>query len=277
MKARVVTIITLATTLGWMGGTAAAQIRETYHGNSGKQIYILEDIHGDYQVQLSHVKVLTQLIKRCGLQLVATEGATGYICSLPLENGSLFSSERLAAANTLLQNNQLNAAYLIQTLTGQNLTVVGVEGKKSYALHLQIAQKIAGQNDAVQKELNKIAPFAKNGELAYLKKVFSLRANRAIVDDWKTNPFLGKLQGLLASLPAALQINQPLLEKQAKAVEAYYSAALARDAALAENTLDRMGLEQANVAALIVGGFHTQGITEILRQNGISYTVLTPE
>ncbi|MCJ7646456.1 hypothetical protein MUO65_06110, partial [bacterium] len=42
------------------------------------------------------------------------------------------------------------------------------------------------------------------------------------------------------------------------------------------NTISRMEKEGVKVAVLIAGGFHTPGITELLRERNISYVVVTP-
>ena len=56
----------------------------------------------------------------------------------------------------------------------------------------------------------------------------------------------------------------------------YYSLALERDNALIKNTLERMKHLRKDKAILIAGGFHTQGITNTLKQKGISYVVICP-
>jgi hypothetical protein len=56
----------------------------------------------------------------------------------------------------------------------------------------------------------------------------------------------------------------------------YYSLALERDTALIENTLQRMRRLRNDKAILVTGGFHTQGITNILKEKGVSYVVICP-
>ena len=38
-----------------------------------------------------------------------------------------------------------------------------------------------------------------------------------------------------------------------------------------------MGELNTDTSILITGGFHTEGMTEIMRQNGIAYTVISPK
>ncbi|GAI55769.1 unnamed protein product, partial [marine sediment metagenome] len=58
--------------------------------------------------------------------------------------------------------------------------------------------------------------------------------------------------------------------------EEFYNVALKRNEALVDNTISRMEKIGSRVAVLIAGGFHTPGITKLLRDRNISYVVVTP-
>ncbi|HUW23021.1 MAG TPA: MBL fold metallo-hydrolase, partial [bacterium] len=58
--------------------------------------------------------------------------------------------------------------------------------------------------------------------------------------------------------------------------EEFYKIALKRNQALVDNTISQMEKEGVTVAVLIAGGFHTPGITELLRERNTSYVVVTP-
>ncbi|NIO18005.1 hypothetical protein GTO27_13245, partial [Candidatus Bathyarchaeota archaeon] len=58
--------------------------------------------------------------------------------------------------------------------------------------------------------------------------------------------------------------------------EEFYRIALKRNESLVNNTLSRMEKEGVRIAVVIAGGFHTPGITELLRDKNISYVVVTP-
>jgi hypothetical protein len=70
----------------------------------------------------------------------------------------------------------------------------------------------------------------------------------------------------------SFNINSYIMEQSKQ----YYSLALERDTALIENTLQRMRRLRNDKAILVAGGFHTQGITSILKERGISYVVICP-
>jgi hypothetical protein len=58
--------------------------------------------------------------------------------------------------------------------------------------------------------------------------------------------------------------------------EHFYRVAKKRDNILIQNTADKMQQENADRAVLVAGGFHTDGIADILRDKGFSYIVITP-
>ncbi|MFH1752806.1 MAG: hypothetical protein ABH875_01365, partial [Candidatus Omnitrophota bacterium] len=57
----------------------------------------------------------------------------------------------------------------------------------------------------------------------------------------------------------------------------FYRTAEERNNAILANTIATMKERGQNVAALITGGYHSQGITELLRQNRTSYIVILPK
>ncbi len=60
-------------------------------------------------------------------------------------------------------------------------------------------------------------------------------------------------------------------------LDKFYSLAYDRDKAMVGNSLNRMNRDySANSLILVAGGFHTQGITSILKEKDISYVVVAP-
>ena len=60
-------------------------------------------------------------------------------------------------------------------------------------------------------------------------------------------------------------------------MENFYTLADERDKILIENTLRAMDVKGEKAAILICGGFHTRGITQLLKEKGISYIIITPK
>ena len=60
-------------------------------------------------------------------------------------------------------------------------------------------------------------------------------------------------------------------------LEKFYKLAEERDGVLVYNTLNKMRQQRADLAVLVSGGFHTDGITQLLKDKKISYVVITPK
>ncbi len=66
------------------------------------------------------------------------------------------------------------------------------------------------------------------------------------------------------------------LDSSFKNFEFYYECAKDRDRILVENTLKRMAEDEVSIAAMVCGGFHTDGMMALLKEKKISYVVLAP-
>ncbi|NQT95387.1 MAG: hypothetical protein HQ572_02955 [Candidatus Omnitrophica bacterium] len=67
------------------------------------------------------------------------------------------------------------------------------------------------------------------------------------------------------------------LDAQLPDFERFYSLAEERDSALVYNTLKKMNEKRSKMAVLVSGGFHTDGITRLLKDKKVSYVVITPK
>lgn len=71
-------------------------------------------------------------------------------------------------------------------------------------------------------------------------------------------------------------LNYRNLERVIPYSQKFYSLAEKRNSVLIQNTLKKMQKENRQVAALVTGGFHTKGISNILRNDELSYLVVLP-
>ncbi|MDP8298583.1 MAG: hypothetical protein P9L88_01565, partial [Candidatus Tantalella remota] len=67
-----------------------------------------------------------------------------------------------------------------------------------------------------------------------------------------------------------------MLSSMDEALE-FYRVAKQRDNVMLSNTVSRMRSEGVNVAALITGGYHTRGLTKLMKEKGLSYLVVIPK
>ncbi|MFH1798683.1 MAG: hypothetical protein ABH844_05040 [Candidatus Omnitrophota bacterium] len=57
----------------------------------------------------------------------------------------------------------------------------------------------------------------------------------------------------------------------------FYETAAERDKIMVENTLKRMRKDGKRIGALITGGFHTNGLTHMMKENQVSHLVISPK
>ena len=77
-------------------------------------------------------------------------------------------------------------------------------------------------------------------------------------------------------LTLVLPDNAEEIDQHLKSLDHFYRVAQSRDLAFVENSLKEMDKEKTRVAVLITGGFHTPGLTQIFKEKGISYIVISP-
>jgi len=154
---------------------------------------------------------------------------------------------------------------------------------------VKIADEVAGlKNDLKnklyenpdQKELIKLS-----NDLMILKKLMTLKVSKsefryyqANKSDFTETKFLKFLTRHLPlyQIPFNFDKDYSIISQRLPLIDEFYKVAVKRNEALIENTLSEMELEDSNIAILITGGFHTQGITELLKEQGISYKVISP-
>ncbi|RKY36222.1 MAG: hypothetical protein DRP78_04190, partial [Candidatus Omnitrophota bacterium] len=92
-----------------------------------------------------------------------------------------------------------------------------------------------------------------------------------------------KLTKFIERQSKRLKLNLPIpkdlsdIEKTLPVLEKFYQVATHRNNILASNTLNSMKSEKQCIGILVCGGFHTQGITEYLKDKKIGYIVVLPK
>ncbi len=90
--------------------------------------------------------------------------------------------------------------------------------------------------------------------------------------------FIPYLEGKINEHRLEIAIPQEVgsVDEHLKTMDRFYRIAQARDVAFVENSMREMKKEKVTFAVLITGGFHTPGLTQILREQGISHIVISP-
>jgi len=139
------------------------------------------------------------------------------------------------------------------------------------ALAAEVRQLLA-KND-VQRNLAQVEK-----ELSLFKRFMNEQVTTQEVRDMA--PRLAEISGHIQVLLDSTHANydKKNLSELVSAGLDYYVLALARDKFLTENTLKLMNTSKSPLKAvvLVAGGFHTQGISKLLKDKGVSYITLTP-
>ena len=103
---------------------------------------------------------------------------------------------------------------------------------------------------------------------------FKANKNDFFAKDWLS--FL-KLHSSKFKLSTFVPDDVSIIDNNIPILGSFYEAAIARDYAFVRNTLSKMSSENENFSCLIAGGFHTQHLTQLFREEGISYVVIAPK
>ncbi|MEI8345530.1 MAG: hypothetical protein WCG06_05605, partial [Candidatus Omnitrophota bacterium] len=99
-------------------------------------------------------------------------------------------------------------------------------------------------------------------------------------DQFRIASILAALGGLCAEYGLGMPSSYcdfTALEEAMPSATKFYELAERRNKALLDNTLRRMKEQGVHLAALVSGGFHTDGIAQLLNQNKLSYLVVMPK
>ncbi len=163
----------------------------------------------------------------------------------------------------------------------------GIDGPLLYAEVEALTQELkqAWFTDLAVAELDQL-----DASLALLLKLLSLEMTREelqllkkkpfVLSDWQTQLDTAawekpQVKKEVAALQQELQALSKLFE-ELPLFEQFYQLALKRDHALSNNLMKLIAARKTQLVFLIAGGFHTDGIKQILAEKGISYAVISP-
>jgi len=121
--------------------------------------------------------------------------------------------------------------------------------------------------------------------IRFLEKFFNLKISNEELDSYlkdkkffKVSFFKDFLQANLEKydINSFVDYNYDLINKNLIELESFYDIAHKRDLAMFNNTIAEIEKRKSKTIAMIAGGFHTNGITKLLKDNGYSYVVIFP-
>ncbi|OIO33186.1 MAG: hypothetical protein AUJ70_03640 [Candidatus Omnitrophica bacterium CG1_02_40_15] len=78
------------------------------------------------------------------------------------------------------------------------------------------------------------------------------------------------------NINAFIDYNPALIDNHLQELEEFYKVVKDRDIAMVNNSLSEITKRDVKLATLVHGGFHTKGITSLLREKGYSYIIVSP-
>jgi len=114
--------------------------------------------------------------------------------------------------------------------------------------------------------------------IKFLEDFFNLKVSNEELDYYTANREyfkVGFFKGLLKE-GFSIDFNPGLIDDKLPELEYFYEIARKRDIAMVHNAVEKIEKGDVKVAAFISGGFHTRGITTLLKQKGYSYVVISP-
>jgi hypothetical protein len=149
----------------------------------------------------------------------------------------------------------------------------------------QLFQEMAGLEQKVREALADTAP---QRELLSITQDWTLLSKLLRLEmtpnDWRhyetRRPHILDIPQRLQVLAASTKFDAAAFTvpsaETLKAFEEFCRIAVQRNNALADNLLSKMNADRNGSGVLVAGGFHTDGLTRILRARGASYVVITP-
>ena len=97
-------------------------------------------------------------------------------------------------------------------------------------------------------------------------------------NEFKLEAFMDFITSKVKTYNLAYQVQEPsrIVKEDLPKLEQFYEVATERDNILVDNTIKAMNAEEVDTAVLITGGFHTEGISSLLEEKGVSYLVVCP-
>jgi hypothetical protein len=121
--------------------------------------------------------------------------------------------------------------------------------------------------------------------IKFLEGFFNLKISNEELDYYlanKSSHEVGFFKGFLEAnlkrhnISTYIDYNPVLIDSHLQELEDFYQTVKKRDIAMVRNALSEIEKRDAKVSALVSGGFHTKGITRLLRDKGYSYIVVSP-
>ncbi|MEA3488864.1 MAG: hypothetical protein U9R44_00775 [Candidatus Omnitrophota bacterium] len=125
-------------------------IKSTYKGKKDKTIIHIQDAHCNYEAQQNINRILAQLVKECGVDMISVEGAKGIV------DTSWFrafpdAGIREEVANYFMKKGEITGAEFFSITSEYKGTIFGAENRDDYVKNLQAFTKTYPYKAVIEK------------------------------------------------------------------------------------------------------------------------------
>lgn len=235
--------------------------------SKGPWVIQVQDMHCIVEAQKSIRGIIDYLEKEYGLRYIYLEGGEG---KLNISRLRRFSNEEIkrSVLEKYLNRGEISGAEYAAVINEKTGHYFGIENQSLYDTNrraLLRAMRGCEERNHILKELERRTPKENLKALQRIRILFLASSLELTRNDHK----------LFRKILEAYQGDLDLKKLFAPVVK-FYDLALKRDRAMSFNVIKRLREDRAPLALLVTGGFHAEGMSEILGQEGISTLLVTP-
>jgi phosphomannomutase len=130
----------------------SGSIRSKYDGNSGKLIVHIQDAHCNFEAQSNISKMLEQLSREAGINMISVEGAEGTVDTAWFR--AFPDAEiRKEVATYFMKKGEITGAEYFSINSDYNGTIFGAETREHYVRNLKAFTEVYPHTDAIERYL----------------------------------------------------------------------------------------------------------------------------
>lgn len=186
--------------------TEYAQVQEEARGSNGKTLFLIQEVHVNYEAQKSIIEILKSLVQTESLRLILVEGGwddmgLSYLRSYGSEEG------RRQVAETYLQKGFLSAEEYLDITSDDSLKIWGIEDPELYQANIAAFLKLREQEQAIDAALfHLIEQITHLQEKSFGPQLLELGRKRKNFSGQTSSP-LGYIEFLLKFQPEVEDLN----------------------------------------------------------------------
>jgi len=130
-------------------------IRSKYSGDTGKVVVHIQDAHCNYEAQTNINRILDQVTKECGIDMISVEGAEGLVDTAWFK--AFPDAEiRKEVATYFMKKGEITGAEFFSIISDYNGTIFGAETRDYYVKNLKAFTEVYPYKNAIEDYFTKL-------------------------------------------------------------------------------------------------------------------------